>query len=69
MNFRPIVKGSKLEDKYLNLLELTERITSSLKNRLPNCDEIFQKRFWSLNLTEIQPNLSSVSEPKNYEIT
>ncbi len=55
MNFRPIGESSKLKDKYLNLFELIERMTSSLKNRRPNCDEIFlQKNLWSLNLTELQ---------------
>jgi hypothetical protein len=30
-------------------------MTSSLKNKRPNCDEILlQKYFWSLNLTELQ---------------
>ncbi len=55
LNFRPIGEGSKLENKYLNLFELSERMTSSLKNRRPNCDEILlQKHLWSLNLTELQ---------------
>jgi hypothetical protein len=38
----------------LNLFELTERMISSQKKRRPNCDEILQKHFWSLNLTELQ---------------
>jgi serine/threonine protein kinase len=55
INFRPIGEGSKLENKYLNLFELSERMTSALKNRRPNCDEILvQKHLWSLNLTELQ---------------
>ncbi len=55
LNFRQIGEGSKLENKYLKLFELSERMTSSLKNRRPNCDEIlFEKHLWSLNLTELQ---------------
>ncbi len=55
MNFRPIGEGSKLENQYLNLFELSERMTSSLKNKRPNCGEILlQKHLWSLNLTELQ---------------
>jgi serine/threonine protein kinase len=55
LNFRSIGEGSKLEDKYLNLFELAEQMTSSLKKRRPNCDELLlKKNLWSLNLTELQ---------------
>jgi serine/threonine protein kinase len=55
LNFRSIGEGSKLEDKYLNLFELAEQMTSSLKKRRPNCDELLlKKNLWSLCLYELQ---------------
>ncbi len=55
MNFRSIGEGSKLEDKYLSLFELAEQMTSSLKKRRPNCDELLLKKYlWSLSLYELQ---------------
>jgi len=55
MDFRSIGEGSKLEDKYSNLFELTERMTTTQIKKRPNCDEILlQKHLWSLNLTELQ---------------
>ncbi len=55
MNFRSIGEGSKLEDKYLNLFELAEQMTSRPKKRRPNCDQLLlKKNLWSLNLTELQ---------------
>jgi serine/threonine protein kinase len=55
LNFRSIGEGSKLEDKYLNLFELAKQMTSSLKKRRPNCDELMlKKNLWTLSLYELQ---------------
>jgi hypothetical protein len=55
INYRPIGKGSNLENRYKNLFELTVRMTTTQKNMRPNCEEILsEKDFWSLDLSELK---------------
>jgi hypothetical protein len=54
-NHRPIGEGSKLENKYSKLFELTELMFSSQKNKRPNCEEILSnKHFWAFSLSELK---------------
>ncbi len=54
-NYRPIGKGSNLENKYKNLFGLTVRMTAPQKIIRSNCEEIlFEKDFWSLGLSELK---------------
>ncbi len=47
--------GSKLENKYSKLFELTERMVSPQKNKRPNCEEmLLNNDVWSFSLSELK---------------
>jgi serine/threonine protein kinase len=67
INYRPIGKGSQLENKYEKLFELSERMTASRVNIRPNCEKILsEKDFWSLDLSDLKIDYEPNSKKMKY---
>ncbi len=42
-------------EKYLEVFDLSERMTYTQKHKRPNCDEMFAKKeFWALSFSEYE---------------
>jgi len=66
--FSPTGHHSELETKYSNLFKLTERLTSPLKNKRPNCEQILEERnLWALSSTELMRNKDFKIPSENIE--
>ncbi len=52
--FLSIGEKTDLETKYKNLFELTEKMSSHVKNKRSNCEQILSDRIsWALSFSEL----------------